>query len=119
MAHDASEFDSFCHPTRVYAGPDTAIAYIGPRDDARARSVVWPERKISTSLYGDVSRLRFLLENAGSAKGGLNGARIRRNVDGDSFVVPYIDSGDALADTGESPIIGPGIHPCATPNGHE
>ncbi len=94
MAHDASEFDSFCHPTRVYAGPDTAIAYIGPRDDARARSVVWPERKIYTSLYGDVSRLRLLLENAGYAKGGLNGARIRRIVDGDSFVVPYIDAGD-------------------------
>src|SRR3546814_4208725 len=76
--------------------PVTAIAYIGPRDNARARSVVWPVRKIYTSLYGDVSRLRLLLENAGYAKGGLNGARIRRIVDGDSFVVPYIDAGDEI-----------------------
>ncbi|HEY9552046.1 hypothetical protein, partial [Allosphingosinicella sp.] len=117
MAHDASEFDSFCHPTRVYAGPDTAIAYIGPRDDARARSVVWPERKIYTSLYGDVSRLRLLLENAGYAKGGLNGARIRRIVDGDSFVVPYIDAGDDLADDGEYLIIGRGSIPSENTNG--
>lgn len=117
MAHDTSDFDSFCHPTRVYAGPDTAIAYIGPRDDARARSVVWPALKIYTSLYGDVSRLKLLLENAGYAKGGLNGARIRRIVDGDSFVVPYIDAGGDLADDGEYLIIGHGEIPSENTNG--
>lgn len=117
MAHDASEFDSFCHPTRIYAGPDTALAYIGARDDARARSVVWPDRKIYTSIYGDVSRLKLLLEGAGYIKGGLNGARIRRIVDGDSFVVPYIDAGDDLADNGEYLIIGHGEIPSENTNG--
>ena len=79
--------------------------------------MVWPERKIYTSLYGDVSRLRLLLENAGYAKGGLNGARIRRIVDGDSFVVPYIDAGDDLADDGEYLIIGRGSIPSENTNG--
>src|SRR3546814_3514757 len=64
MAHYASEFDSFCHTTRVYARPDTAIAYTGPRADVRARRVVWPERKIYTSPSGDVSRLSSLHDNA-------------------------------------------------------
>jgi hypothetical protein len=117
MAHDASDFESFCHPVRVYAGPDTALAYIGAREDARARSVVWPERKIHTSIYGDVSRLRLLLEAAGYTEGGLNGARIRRIVDGDSFVVPYIDAGDDLADDGEYLIIGRGNIPSENTNG--
>ncbi len=108
MAHEAGDFDSFCHPVRVYAGPDTALAYIGPRNDASARSVVWPSRKIYTSMYGDVSRLKLLLEDAGYVEGGLNGARIRRIEDGDDFVVPYIDAGDDLADDGQYLIIGRG-----------
>lgn len=108
MAHDASDFDSCCHPARVYAGPDTAVAYIGSRDDASARSVVWPVRKIYTSIYGDVSRLRLLLEEAGYHEGGLNGARVRRIEDGNDLVVPYIDAGDDLADDGQYLIIGRG-----------
>ncbi|NYF30654.1 hypothetical protein [Sphingopyxis sp. JAI108] len=117
MAHDASDFESFCHPARIYAGPDTALAYIGAREDARARSVVWPERKIHTSIYGDVSRLKLLLEAAGYREGGLNGARVRRIVDGDSFVVPYIDAGGDLADDGEYLIIGRGNIPSENTNG--
>jgi len=108
MAHDASDFESCCHPVRVYAGPDTAVAYIGSREDASARSVVWPERKIYTSIYGDVSRLRLLLEEAGYKEGGLNGARVRRIEDGNDLVVPYIDAGDYLGDDGQYLIIGRG-----------
>ena len=108
MAHSACDFESRCHPVRVYAGPDTAVAYIGSREDASARSVVWPERKIYTSIYGDVSRLRLLLEEAGYQEGGLNGARVRRIEDGDDLVVPYIDAGDDLADDGQYLIIGRG-----------
>lgn len=117
MAHAARDFDSLCHPTRVYAGPDTALAYIGSREDAKARSIVWPSRKIYTSIYGDVSRLRLLLENAGYTEGGLNGARIRRIEDGDSFVVPYIDAGDDLADDGQYLIIGRGSISSENTNG--
>jgi len=117
MSHDAGTFDSFCHPTRVYAGPDTALAYIGSRDDAKGRSIVWPDRKVYTSIYGDVSRLRLLLENAGYREGSLNGARIRRIEDDDSFVVPYIDAGDDLSDDGEFLIVGGGSITSESTNG--
>lgn len=108
MAHEANCFDGPCHPVRVYAGPDTALAYIGPREDATARSVVWPGRKIYTSIYGDVSRLRLLLEDAGYTEGGLDGARIRRIESCGDLVVPYIDAGGDLADTGDYLVIGRG-----------
>jgi hypothetical protein len=108
MARAADDFESCCHPVRVYAGPDTALAYIGARDDARARSVIWPDRKIYTTIYGDVSRLKLLLEAAGFCEGGLNGARIQRIEDGEGFVVPYIDGGDDLGDNGEFLVIGQG-----------
>ncbi|RVT90307.1 hypothetical protein [Sphingomonas crocodyli] len=108
MAHGADDFDSWCHPTRVYAGPDTALAYIGARNDAKARCVVWPGRQIYTNIYGDVSRLRLLLENAGYAQGSLNGARVRRIMDGEDFVVPYIDAGGDLDDDGDFLVIGHG-----------
>jgi hypothetical protein len=108
MAHPADEFESVCHPVRVYAGPDTALAYIGSREDARARSVVWPERKVYTTIYGDVSRLKLLLETAGYVEGGLDGARLQRIFDDDCFVVPYIDGGGDLADDGEYLVVGHG-----------
>ncbi|WP_334184851.1 hypothetical protein [Novosphingobium sp.] len=108
MAHPADDFESLCHPVRVYAGPDTALAYIGARDDARARSIVWPARKVYTTIYGDVSRLKLLLEREGYGEGGLNGARLQRIEHDDCFVVPYIDGGDDLADGGEYLIVGRG-----------
>jgi hypothetical protein len=117
MAHEASDFESSCHPVRVYAGPDTALAYIGSREDAKARSIVWPSRKIYTSIYGDVSRLRLLLENAGYTEGGLNGARVRRIEDDDNFVVPYIDAGDDLADDGKYLVVGRGSISSENTNG--
>lgn len=117
MAHEACEFDSPCHPTRVYAGPDTALAYIGSREDATARSIIWPGRQIYTSIYGDVSRLRLILEQAGYHEGSLNGARLRRIPHRDEFVVPYIDRGGNLADDGEHLIVGHGEISCDSTNG--
>lgn len=117
MAHTACDFGSSCHPTRVYAGPDTALAYIGSREDAKARSVIWPSRKIYTRIYGDVSRLKLLLEGAGYTEGSLNGARIRRIEDDDHFVVPYIDAGGDLADDGEYLVIGHGSISCESTTG--
>lgn len=115
MAHEASSFESACHPVRAYAGPDLALAYIGPRADAKARSIIWPGRKIYTTIYGDVSRLRLLLEDAGYEEGSIDDARIQRIEDDDSFVVPYIDAGDDLADNGDYLVIGRGsISSCNT-----
>lgn len=117
MAHPEEDFESCCHPVRVYAGPDTALAYIGPREDARARSVVWPGRKIYTTIYGDASRLRLLLEADGYSEGTLDGARVQRIEDDDYFVVPYIDAGDDLADDGQFLVIGEGNIPSGNTTG--
>ncbi|WP_454798420.1 hypothetical protein [Novosphingobium lindaniclasticum] len=117
MAHPEEDFEGCCHPVRVYAGPDTAIAYIGPRDDARARSVVWPARKIYTTIYGDVSRLKLLLEANGYSEGALDGARIQRIEDDEYFVVPYIDTEDGLGDDGEFLVIGRGAIPSGNTTG--
>lgn len=108
MAHRADHFSSPCHPVRVYAGPDIALAYIGARDDAKARCIVWPGRNIYTNVYGDVSRLTLLLEQAGYVAGSLDGARIQRIEHGDYYVAPYIDQGDNFEDDGEYLIIGQG-----------
>jgi len=119
MSYPPESYKGQCHPTRVYAGPDTALAYIGPREDATGRSVVWPEKKIYTRLYGDTSRLRLLLENAGYTPGYLDGARIQRieNENGCGVIVPYIDHGGDLADDGEYLIIGRGDIPSGCTEG--
>lgn len=101
MAYNADDFSSSCHPARVYAGPDLAVAYIGPRDNPSGRSVVWPERKVFSTIYGDCSRLRMLLTEQGYKEGGLDGARVRRIRDGSAFVMPYVDGIDSASDTGE------------------
>lgn len=111
MSYSAGHFYGHCHPVRVYAGPDTALAYIGTREDARARTIVWPERKVYTRIYGgEHGKLRVLLEEAGYSSGALDGARVRRIEDQNSggFIVPYIDSGGDLADAGDCLVIGRG-----------
>jgi hypothetical protein len=108
MSKSLNHYSSPVHPVRVYAGPDLALAYLGSRDDAKARCVVWPERKIYSRLYGDVSRLKIILEDAGYSEGALDGARIQRIEYGNGFVVPYIDRGEDLDDDGDYLVIGRG-----------
>lgn len=78
------------HPTRMYAGPDLAIAFLGPRDGAIARAIVWPDEKIYCRVYGDPS-LADRLQAEGYAEGSLEGARCRAIWDGDRLIVPYVD----------------------------
>lgn len=102
MSHSAHSFDSSCHPARVYAGPDLAVAYIGEPDDADGRAVVWPEKKIFARLYGDVDRIRASLVAAGyRASSNFNGARVQRIEDGGGFVMPYLDVCGNFDDDGE------------------
>lgn len=110
MSYEAKSYSGHCHPVRVYAGPDTALAYIGPIDDASARCVVWPEKLIYTRVYGDVSRMTLLLEQAGYTSGSLNGARIQRIIDERSggYIMPYIDRGGGPEDEGDFLRIGMG-----------
>lgn len=91
MSPDADDFSGPCHPVRVYAGPDLALAYLGDINDATARAVVWPEMKRHGRLYGDCSRLRLMLQQAGYAQGSLESARIQRIPCRSGFVMPYVD----------------------------
>lgn len=103
------DYEGSCHPARVYAGPDLGIAYIGDRDNADARCLVWPEKKIYyPKWYGDGSRLEASLIAEGykvGYEGDFEGARLQRIEYGDGFVVPYVDVCCDLADHGDYLVI--------------
>lgn len=113
MSHATHNYGSQPHhPVSVYAGPDLAVAYMQRTDSfsITARTVVWPERKVYTRLYGDDSgKLAYLLEKEGYTKGDLQGARLTRislkknpdyGVPSGAFVAPYLDSVGKLRDDG-------------------
>ncbi|WP_062227633.1 hypothetical protein [Aureimonas frigidaquae] len=124
MAYSASHFEGCCHPARVYAGPDLAIAYIGPKNDAAGRVVVWPEKKIYSTIYGDIHRTKAALHAAGYKEIENNeefdGARIRSIYDSrlGCYVVPYLDTHDYAEDAGQYLVLDDsgGIH-CRWTNG--
>lgn len=96
MSRAASEYDSPCHPVRVYGDSDLALAYAVPADRTpTARALVWPAQKRFGRIYGDDVLLQRLLGEAGYAKGSLTGARIRRIAatedDDAQIVMPYLD----------------------------
>ncbi len=80
----------------------------GEPNNASGRCVVWPEKKLYGSIYGDHSRMRLMLDAAGYTRGSMNGARIRRIPDGRGFIMPYVDDGDDAHDDGEYLILGGG-----------
>ncbi len=111
MSKDADNYAGDCHPARVYAGPDLGIAYLGSTDDATARCVVWPEKKVYGRVYGDYHRMGMALEAAGYREGGpedFRGARLRRIYNGDYYTVPYSDVFSCAKDDGEHLIWGSG-----------
>ncbi len=88
---DDHAFDSPYHPTRVYAGFDLELAYCRRDSRITARALVWPDKKIHTRIYGDVVRMQRMLENDGYCSGSLHGARITKDMDGDAYIIPYLD----------------------------
>ena len=94
MSKVQSDFEGHCHPVRVYGDSDLQLAYI--TDSAGqpiARTLVWPEQKRFSRIYGHEALLRQQLERDGYTQGSLAGARIRR-IDEDTgrVVMPYIDN---------------------------
>jgi hypothetical protein len=104
MSKRLSYFDCGVHPTRVYAGPDLAVAYIGSLNDVSARAVVWPDKKLYTTIYGDTHRMETALGALGYAEGSDSdflGARLQRIEEDGKFVMPYLDMGDFVDDCGD------------------
>lgn len=91
------------HPCQVYGSvgdwqSDLAVAYLGTLDDAKARAVVWPERKRYTRIYGNTSKLEMILTaNGYTQHASLTGAKIRIIPAGHRsgiYLIPYIDGSD-------------------------
>lgn len=103
MAYHPGDYASPCHPVRVYAGPDLALAYIERgAGNITARALVWPDKKRYGRVYGDEQRIVPLLRAAGYSYGSLSGARIQRiPVYNGGFVMPYIDGIDYATDEGD------------------
>ncbi len=80
-------------PAEVYAGPDTAVAFLGTLHNATARCVVNEKRHRWVRVYGDDSYLKELLERAGYAQGTLNGCRVLLlwQEGGYEPIMPYLD----------------------------
>jgi hypothetical protein len=92
------------HPVKMYDYGDLQVAYIGDLDAGKvsARSLVWPEKKLHSRVYGDIARLQSGLERMGYKWGAPIGAKIRRiqlrepmfkggEPPHSCFLVPYID----------------------------
>jgi hypothetical protein len=119
MSGDADDYSGPCHPARVYGGPDLGVAYTGAKEKASGRCIVWPEKKLYSTIYGDTVRMRRLLKDAGYEECGLDGARIRRITAGygGTFVLPYIDDCNYVDDDGTYLILGRGSIGCRNTNG--
>jgi hypothetical protein len=87
------------HPAEVYAGPDTAVAYIkggGGKITGRSVVVTIPGREGYIRTYGDEARLyeRLAAEGFGN-KTSLEGVRLLHiddDCDSNYIVMPYLDS---------------------------
>lgn len=94
MAYRVDNFSSHVHPVRVYAGPDTAVAYLETLDGRiTARSVVIPRDKHYTRCYGNEDVLEQMLHAEGYTckDDGLHGYRVTAIREGNQLVMPYLD----------------------------
>ena len=111
MSHAASCFAGYCHPARVYAGPDLAVAFLGDLEagEITARCVVWPEKMRYGRIYaGDVRRMETALQGAGYSEGSLEGARVQYLESNGTIVMPYVDNIDAAEIDGGYVVLGSG-----------
>lgn len=128
------------NPAYVYAAGDLQVAYLGDLDDARARTLVWPEKKTFSRVYGDIARLTRGLERLGYKWGAPIGAKVKmvkvkevkfnpnKGPPTGCFIIPYIDkmnqrggghlsvkeNADHLVICAEGE---PGSHHCGLPDG--
>lgn len=109
MSHPNEKYLSHIHPVRVYAGHDLKLAYMKRDNRVVARTLVWPEKKMHTRVYGDGGRIGPLLQKEGYRKGGLVGAKIarvetwqdnKRKSGNKALVLPHVDDACSVIDHG-------------------
>lgn len=129
------------NPAHIYAAGDLQVAYLGKLRDASARTLVWPEKKIHSRVYGDIARLTQGLQRLGYKWGAPIGARVKKLVvkpvkfdplrgpPAGCFIAPYIDKQNmpggghlCILDKGDHMVIckegEPGSHHCGLPEGY-
>jgi hypothetical protein len=98
-----TNFASPCHPVRIYAAGDLAVAYVSDAEEygnISARALCWPAKMIYGRVYGDEDRLTGMLANAGYKEGNLRNAKMTRIKHEGAFVMPYIDGSKSFTDHG-------------------
>jgi len=108
ICHDGVMWRSGQNPTRVYGAGDLGVALLRRNGYCIGRALVWPAKKAVGRIYGDIERMRDVLENEGwqfdstghsadsRGQGLLNGARllkIRPEGRDGNFMMPYLDLG--------------------------
>lgn len=82
-------------PCEVYASPsDLAVAYFGSLEKPSQRSVVWPEEKRFTRIYGTGPLERLLIRAGYNTTSNLDGARIRNISVHGGYLMPYVDGSE-------------------------
>ena len=105
MSHDISHFSSSEHPTVVYGSGDLGIAYIGGLAKPRGRALVYLKKKVYSTIYGDVARLKSILDKSGYKPDNgadFEGAKVKKikcEHNPDFYVMPYFDNDYGVAYT--------------------
>lgn len=103
-AYNSKVAQSGVHPVTIYAAGDLQVAYLESKSEEGdetfiiARSLVWPEKKTHSRIYGDIHRMAAALKDAGYAFGAPIGAKMRRVLlpgNRDRFIAPYVDAGSS------------------------
>jgi len=104
MGGQKGEVDG-AHSATVYAERGyIAVAWLRSTDGAGgARAVLNVRDKTWVSIYGDVTRLKPLLESRGYSRSdnGLLGLTLNKIECGNSYLMPYIDGAQGLIDIGD------------------
>ena len=115
MSHATEKYSSHIHPVRVYAAGDLKLAYMKRDGRIVARTLVFPEKKVYSRIYGDSGRIQPLLTAAGFKGGPPVGAKLQRVITWQdkkkqtgnvALVMPHIDDVSFVTDEGTHLLIG-------------
>lgn len=106
MSHATSDYSTAgVHPTRAYAGHGLAVAALPNRKVKgkwSQRALVWPEKKVYSTIYG-TGKLEDFLKALGYTAGSFHGAKMSKLwVEGsDAIVMPWLDNQPLVLDMGK------------------
>jgi hypothetical protein len=112
MRHEADQWSlrvdgELIHPSAVYDGPDSRVAYIKIGNRYKARTVVLDKGRFENNkriirVYGDISMMEKALKSLGYSYGDFDGARLAKlKLENGDFAAPYWDSDCNRCNIGE------------------